>query len=85
VLSASLPPAEAQRLREDAERRIDASARLLQQVEGRPLTPRDREVLLLARSLVEQAKKALAAEEYERAATLATKAHALAGDLARAR
>jgi hypothetical protein len=85
VLSASLPPAEVRRLREDAQRRIEDSARLLQQVEGRPLSARDREVLLLARSLVEQAKKALAAEEYERAANLATKAHALARDLTRAR
>jgi hypothetical protein len=85
TLTASLPPAEARRLREATERAIQDSARLLRQVEGRPLGPKDRELFVLAQSLVEQAKKALGAEEYERASNLAAKAHTLAEDLTRAR
>jgi hypothetical protein len=70
------------KLREDAQRRIEEAERLLRQVEGRPLVPKDRETLVLAQSLVEQARKALGSEEYERAANLATKARTLADDLA---
>jgi hypothetical protein len=80
-LTASLPPAEARRLQEDAQRRIEETERLLRRVEGRPLPEPDRETLRLARSLVEQARKALEGEEYERAANLAAKARTLADDL----
>jgi len=57
-------------------------SRLLRQVETRPLSPKDREVLILAQSLLDQSKKALGTGEFERAANLATKARTLADDLA---
>jgi hypothetical protein len=69
------------RLQEDASRRIDEAERLLRRIEGRALSPKDLETLRLAQSLVEQARKALGGEQYERAANLAVKARALADDL----
>jgi hypothetical protein len=80
-LTASLPPAEVRRLRDDAQRRIEEAERLLRQLEGRPFAARDLETLQLAQSLVDQARKALGGEDYERAANLAAKARTLADDL----
>jgi hypothetical protein len=80
-LTASLPPAEVRRLRDDAQRGIEEAERLLRQLERRPFAPKDFETLQLAQSLVEQARKALGGEEYERAANLAAKARTLADDL----
>jgi hypothetical protein len=69
------------RLQEDAQRRIEETDRLLRQLERRPFAPKELETLRLAQSLVAQARKALEAEEYERAANLAAKARTLADDL----
>lgn len=80
-LTASLPPAEMRRLQDEAQRAIDETERLLRQLDGRPLVPKDLETLRLAQGLVEQAKKALGGQEYERAANLAAKARTLADDL----
>jgi hypothetical protein len=80
-LTASLPPAEARRLQEEAQRGIEDTERLLRQLDGRPLAPKDQETLRLAQGLVEQARKALGGREYERAANLAAKARTLADDL----
>jgi outer membrane biosynthesis protein TonB len=80
-LTASLPPAEARRLQEEAQRGIDDTEKLLRQLENRPLAPKDLETLRLAQGLVEQARKALGGQEYERAANLAAKARTLADDL----
>ena len=80
-LTASLPPAEARRLQEEAQRGIDDTEKLLRQLESRPLAPKDLETLRLAQGLVEQARKALGGQEYERAANLAAKARTLADDL----
>jgi hypothetical protein len=80
-LTASLPPAEERRLQEEAQRGIDDTERLLRQLDGRPLAPKDLETLRLAQGLVEQAKRALGGQEYERAANLAAKARTLADDL----
>jgi outer membrane biosynthesis protein TonB len=80
-LTASLPPAEARRLQEEAHRGIEDTEKLLRQLEGRPLAPKDLETLRLAQGLVEQARKALGGQEYERAANLAAKARTLADDL----
>lgn len=81
ALTASLPPAEMRRLQEDAQRRIEETERLLRQIEKRPFAPKEIETLRLAQSLVEQARRALGAEAYERAANLAAKARTLADDL----
>jgi hypothetical protein len=80
-LTASLPPAEVRRLQDEAQRAIDDTERLLRQLDGRPLVPKDLETLRLAQGLVEQARKALGGQEYERAANLAAKARTLADDL----
>lgn len=80
-LTASLPPAEVRRLQDEANRRIEETERLLRQLDGRPLSPKDLETLRLAQGLVEQARRALGGQEYERAANLATKARTLADDL----
>ncbi len=80
-LTASLPPAEVRRLQDEAQRGIDDAERLLRQLDSRALTPKDLETLRLAQGLVEQARRALGGQEYERAANLATKARTLADDL----
>jgi hypothetical protein len=80
-LTASLPPAEVRRLQDETNRRIEETERLLRQLDGRPLAPKDLEMLRLAQGLVEQARRALGGQEYERAANLAAKARTLADDL----
>ena len=80
-LTASLPPAEVRRLQDETNRRIEETERLLRQLAGRPLVPGDLEMLRLAQGLVEQARRALGGQEYERAANLAAKARTLADDL----
>lgn len=80
-LTASLPPAEVRRLLDETNRRIEETERLLRQLDGRPLAPKDLEMLRLAQGLVEQARRALGGQEYERAANLAAKARTLADDL----
>jgi hypothetical protein len=80
-LTPGLPAGQEQRLRIDAEKRVDEADQRLRQLAARPLTPRDQESLALAHNLLDQARKALGAREYERAANLATKARTLATDL----
>jgi hypothetical protein len=80
-LTPGLPAEQEQRLRVDAEKRVDDADQRLRQLAARPLTPRDQESLALAQNLLEQARQALAVREYERAANLATKARTLAIDL----
>ena len=80
-MTASLPPAEVRRLQDEAQRGIEETERLLRQLDGRPLAPKDLETLRLAQGLVEQARRALGGQEYERAANLAAKARTLADDL----
>src|SRR5262245_53138611 len=84
-LTASLPAAEIRRLQDETLRRIDETERLLRQLEGRPLSPKDLETLRLTQGLVEQARRALSGQEYERAANLAPKARTLADDLSTVR
>lgn len=73
---------EERQLRENAQRKLDETDRLLRQIGGRSLPPKERETFLLAQSFLDQARKALAAHEYERAANLAAKARTLTDDLA---
>lgn len=69
------------RLREDAQKKLDETLRLLRPLEGRLLRASEREMFSLAHSLVDQARRALSAQEYERAGNLASKARTLADDL----
>jgi hypothetical protein len=80
-LTASLPLTEVRRLQDEANRAIEETERRLRLVDGRSLGPTDLETLRLAQGLVEQARRALGGQEYERAANLATKARTLADDL----
>jgi hypothetical protein len=85
ILTPQLSTDQERRLRDDAQRKLDETARLLRQLEGRPLRPRDRETLALAQGLLDPGRKALVAQEYERAVNLAAKARTLADDLAAGR
>jgi hypothetical protein len=69
------------RLQDEAQRGIEETERRLRQLDGRPLVPKDLETLRLAQGLLEQARRALGGQEYERAANLAAKARTLADDL----
>lgn len=84
-LTLRLPPDQEQRLREETRRRLDDTEKVIRQLEARPLSSRDRETLALAHSLVDQARKAYQAQEWERAANLSTKARTLAEDLSGSR
>ena len=81
TLTLQLPPDQERRLREDTQRKLDETERLLRPLASQALQPRQRELFLLAQNLLDQAKKALAAQDYERAANLTGKARTLADDL----
>jgi len=72
---------EEQRLMEDAQRKIGETDRLLRQVERRQMKQEEREIFLTAQNFLDQARRALSAREYQRAANLANKARALGNDL----
>jgi hypothetical protein len=73
---------EEQRLVEEAQRKIGETDRLLRQLEQRQMKPDEREMFLTAQNFLDQARRALAGREYQRAANLASKARALSDDLA---
>lgn len=73
---------EERRLMEDTQRKIGETDRLLHQLESRQMRPEERELFLAAQDFLDQARRALAAREYQRAANLAGKARALGDDLA---
>ena len=81
-LRPELSPAEEQRLADVARQDIGDTARRITELEGRPLKPPQREALLNAKSFLDQAQLALGQRDYPRAANLASKARALADDLA---
>ena len=82
-LTPQLSAEEERRLREEAQGRIGETDRLLRQLEGRPMKPQEREAYLTAQRFLDQARKALEAREYQRAANLVGKARALGDDLAK--
>ncbi|MBI3635358.1 MAG: hypothetical protein HY216_03930 [Candidatus Rokubacteria bacterium] len=82
VVAPGMSAAEERQLSEDAERRVGEADRLLRRLEARGMRGDEREMLATAQKLLEEARKALAAREYLRAANLATKARALGDDLA---
>jgi hypothetical protein len=81
-LRPELPAGEERRLIEEATRQIDDVERLFRELDGRPLKPPQQEVLLTAKNLLAEAKSALGARDYHRAANLASKARTLSDDLA---
>ena len=81
-LRPELSPAEEQRLADGARQDIGDTARRIMELESRPLKPPQKEALLNAKSFLDQAQLALGQRDYPRAANLASKARALADDLA---
>jgi len=81
-LRPELSPAEEQRLAEGARQNISDTSRVIAELEGRPLKPPQKEALQNAKSFLDQAQMALGQRDYPRAANLASKARALADDLA---
>ncbi len=81
-LRPELSAEEEQRLAEGARQKIGDVERLVAELEARPLKPPQREALQTAKSFLEQARTALGQRDYPRAANLASKARALADDLA---
>jgi hypothetical protein len=81
-LRPELSPAEEQRLAEGARQDIGDTARRIAELEARPLKPPQKEALQNAKNFLDQAQTALGQRDYPRAANLASKARALADDLA---
>jgi hypothetical protein len=81
-LRPELSPAEEQRLADGARQDIGDTARLIAELEARPLKPPQQEALQNAKSFLDQAQMALGQRDYPRAANLASKARALTDGLA---
>jgi hypothetical protein len=81
-LRPELSPAEEQRLAEGARQDIGDTARVIAELEARPLKPPQKEALQNAKNFLDQAQTALGQRDYPRAANLASKARALTDDLA---
>jgi hypothetical protein len=81
-LRPELSPAEEQRLAEGARQDIGDTARVIVELEARPLKPPQKEALQNAKNFLDQAQMALGQRDYPRAANLASKARALTDDLA---
>ena len=81
-LRPELSPAEEQRLAEGARQDIGDAARVIAELEARPLKPPQKEALQNAKNFLDQAQTALGQRDYPRAANLASKARALTDDLA---
>jgi hypothetical protein len=74
--------AEEQKLLESTRQSIGDVARILGELEKRPMKPPQQEALRTARSFLDQARSALDQRDYPRAANLASKARALTDDVA---
>jgi hypothetical protein len=76
-----IPPAEAIRQRQNAERSLDATGKQLTQLAGRALDAQQQETVGQIRNYMEGARTALKEGDVQRAGTLAEKGHLLAQDL----
>ena len=82
ALRPELSAAEEQRLLESTRQSIGDVARLLGEVEGRPMKPPQQEALRTAKNFLDQARTALDQRDYQRAANLTSKARALTDGIA---
>ena len=73
---------EEHRLVESTKQSIGDVARALAELEGRQMKPTQQEAVRTAKNFLEQARTALDQRDYQRAANLASKARALADDVA---
>lgn len=82
-LTPEMPADKERQLLEEALRKIEETDRLLRQLDGRPLGPKERETLVIAQRFLDEARKAIETKEYQRAANLVSKARTLGDDLAK--
>ena len=80
-LQPQLSEAEERRLRDAATHQIADAERAIRSVQSDALQPAQRETFGTIQSFLQQARQALTARDYDRAATLARKAEALSQDL----
>lgn len=83
VLSPVLSAVDEQRLRAEAQQRIDGAEKRLRQIDPAKLASSQQDSLQTAQSFLDKAREALLAQDVQRAFTLADKAYLLADDLAK--
>ena len=72
-----------QRMRREAQKRIDGTERLVRQIDQKKLVGQQQQNLETIQSFLAKAKEALSARDLQRAFTLADKAYLLADELSR--
>ena len=83
MLSPVLSAVDEQRLRADAQQRIDGAQQRLRQIDPAKLASSQQDSLRTVQSFLDKAREALQAQDVQRAFTLADKAYLLADELAR--
>ena len=81
VLSPQIGPDEADKLRQEASRRLERTEQLLDRIADKRLTRDQHETLETIQNFLVNARDALTAQDYLKAANLAEKAHVLAQEL----
>lgn len=84
VLAPQASAEEEQRIKHDAERRIEGTEKLVQRIDPARLRREQQENYLTVQSFLTKAREALSARDVQRAFTLADKAYLLADELSRA-
>jgi len=84
VLAPQASAEEEQRIKSQAERRIEGTERIVQKIDPSRLVREQRENYLTIQSFLSKAKEALSARDVQRAFTLADKAYLLADELSKA-
>ena len=83
VLSPSASPEAERRLSATAQSRIDGAEQLVRALEPKPMAADQQESFATIQSFLVKAREAMSAKDFQRAFTLADKAHQLAEDLNR--
>jgi hypothetical protein len=83
VLSPVLSAVDEQKLRADAQQRIDGAQQRLRQIDPAKLASSQQDSLQTVQSFLDKAREALQAQDVQRAFTLADKAYLLADELAK--
>jgi hypothetical protein len=83
VLAPQASAEEEQRIKSQAERRIEGTERLVQKIDPSRLVREQRENYLTIQSFLAKAREALSARDVQRAFTLADKAYLLADELSK--
>ena len=83
VLAPQASAEEEQRMKSQAERRIEGTERLVQKIDPTRLVREQRENYLTIQSFLAKAREALSARDVQRAFTLADKAYLLADELSK--